>query len=67
MRILLILLVVLTGCSGPPAGLGGPQHVTPPSALDDSGVGVPGLPGGNGTFSPNDQPTTQGGRYYGYD
>jgi hypothetical protein len=65
-RTIPVLLLILTGCSTPLAGLEGVQHVAPSPAPDDSAVGVPGLPDNDTTFSPSNQPTTQGGRYYGY-
>lgn len=66
MRLLLILIpLALAACTA--AGNGGGQAPAAPAPPDDAVMGPPGLPSGNDTFSPTNAPTTDGGRYYGYD
>ncbi len=66
MRVMLVLAAALAGCSGGPPPGPSPVVQMPQLAPDDAVVGVPGIPSGNSVFSPTTAPTTEGGRYYGY-
>jgi hypothetical protein len=66
--LILVLLLVLTGCSGTPADLGitGPTAPVPPQEQDDSTIGRPGLPDPMSGYGPSTKPSTGGGRFYNY-
>jgi hypothetical protein len=69
-RLLICFLVLagLTGCATSPQGLGltGAPQQTPPVPPDDNALTAPGVPQLNSPYSSSTQPTTGGGRFYGY-
>ncbi len=66
--ICLVVLAGLAGCGTSPQALGltGAPQQTPPQPPGDSAIAAPGVPESDSPYGSSTQPTTGGGRFYGY-